>query len=204
MKNTLRIGVLLCVSTLLLVCCSGEVDSFSALDSSLNCTPLFDESDVPIPTTSIDLTEGNWLFKNFYISSTSTPVESTYTLGNDTLKYSFTSLKDVSIQKITVTGGYKITTSKKYRYETGMDVQNKTKYDNFAKAHGITLTWNGTTLINEYSFTYPSVDDYSVTHAIDLAKASYGIAKRNGSGTRYIVKYTWNNNEIFYFAKEQN
>ena len=94
-----------------------------------------------------------------------------------------------------------ITTLSNSRFEQNMDSQNKTKYDNFAKAHGVSLTWNGTTLISEYSFTNKSVDDFSITNAINLAKNSYVITKRNRAGTRYIIKNKYSNN-IYYFAKK--
>ena len=164
-------------------------------------TPLFDESDVSIITTNIELSEGEWIFKETYEGTTHTPIETTYKIGNDTLQYSYLSYKSVEVYELTIVKDFIITTSSNSRFEEKMDSQNKTKYDNFAKAHGVSLTWNGTTLISEYSFTNKSVDDFSIKHAIDLANDSYGITKRNRAGTRYIIKNKYSN-YIYYFAKK--
>ena len=189
------------IATILFSNCSKMTDGFSDLDTSLDYTPLFSEDDVSISTTAVELSDGDWIFKQVYEGSTHSPIETTYTLGTDTLNYSFVSLKSVNVQELTVTKGFKITTSSNKKYETGMDENNKEKYDRFAKAHGESLIWDGTTLIQEYSYSRAMIDDYNVTTAINLAKASYGSAKRNGSCTRYIIKSEFGN-EIYYFAKK--
>ena len=176
-------------------------DNYSDLDTSLDYTPLFDDNDVSITTTAVDLTDGDWVFKKIYVSSSNSPVATTYTLENDTLNYSFTSLKIVSVQNLTVTGGYKITTSSSNKSEKGMDAQNKALYDAFCRKHNKTVVWNGTTEVSIYSTSYNQIDDVWVKDACNLAEKSYGIAKRNGSGTRYIIKSSYNNNDAYYFAK---
>ena len=200
MRRFYKISFLFIV-TILFSNCSKMTDGFSDLDTSLDYTPLFSEDDVSISTTAVDLSDGDWIFKQVYEGSTHSPIETTYTLGTDTLNYSFVSLKSVNVQELTVTKGFKITTSCNNRYEKGMDENNKRKYDDFAKAHGESLVWDGTTLIQEYSYSRATIDDYNVTTAINLAKASYGSAKRNGSCTRYIIKSEFGN-EIYYFAKK--
>lgn len=82
-----------------------------------------------------------------------------------------------------------------------MDSQNKQRYDSFAKAHGKNLTWNNNTLISEYSSSYETLNDIRVADALNLAKASYGIAKKNNSGTKYFVTYRNRYNDNYYFEK---
>ena len=176
MRSIYKISFLF-IATILFFNCSKMTDGFSDLDTSLDYTPLFSEDDVSISTTAVELSDGDWIFKRVYEGSTHSPIETTYTLENDTLNYSFVSLKSVSVQELTVTKGFKITTSCNNRYEMGMDENNKRKYDDFAKAHGESLVWDGTTLIQEYSYSRATIDDYNVTTAISLAKASYGNAK---------------------------
>lgn len=176
-------------------------DSYSDIDSSLDYTPLFDENDVSITTTSVDLTDGEWIFKKIYVSSSNNPVATTYTLENETVNYSFTSLKIVSVQNLTVTDGYKITKSSNNKSEKDMDTQNKALYDAFCRKHNKTVVWDGTTEVSMYSTSYNQVDNIWVKDACNLAEKSYGIAKRNGSGTRYVKKSNFYNNDAYYFAK---
>lgn len=202
MKKTLQmIGLFFSILFVLAGCSGVTGETFSELDTRVTQTPLFDESDVSIITTNIELSEGDWIFKETYEGTTHTPIETTYKIGNDTLQYSFLSYKSVYVYELTIVKDFIITTSSNSRFEEKMDSQNKTKYDNFAKAHGVSLTWNGTTRISEYSFTNKSVDDFSITNAIDIAKNSYVITKRNIAGTRYIIKDKYGNH-IYYFAKK--
>ena len=182
--------------------CSQSYGTYSTdYNSSLDYNGLFDKSETSITTSSVNLSDGNWIFKKTYVGKTHQPIESTYTLGNDSLTYYFISLKIADVQELTVTGGYIITTKQKHRSETEMDSQNKHRYDSFAKAHGKNLTWENNTLISEYSSSYETLNDIWIADALNLAKASYGIAKKNSSGTKYFVTYRNGDNDNYYFEK---
>ncbi len=182
--------------------CSQSYGTYSTdYNSSLDYNGLFDKSETSITTSSVNLSDGNWIFKKTYVGKTHQPIESTYTLGNDSLTYYFISLKIADVQELTVTGGYIITTKQKHRSETEMDSQNKHRYDSFAKTHGKNLTWENNTLISEYSSSYETLNDLWVTDALNLAKSSYGIAKKNSSGTKYFVTYRNGDNDNYYFEK---
>ena len=182
--------------------CSQSYGAYSTdYNSSLEYNGLFDKSETSIPTSSVNLSDGNWIFKKIYEGQSHQPIESTYKLGNDSLTYYFLSLKIVDVQELTVTGGYIITTTQKHRSETEMDSQNKQRYNSFAKAHGKNLTWNNNTLISEYSSSYETLNNIWVADALNLAKASYGIAKKNNSGTKYFVTYRNGDNDNYYFEK---
>ncbi|MBR4791093.1 MAG: hypothetical protein IK024_09410 [Treponema sp.] len=200
MKN--KIYCILFLVFFLLSSCSQTYGTYSTdYNSTLDYNGLFDISETSISTSSVNLGDGNWIFKKIYVGKSHQPIESTYTLGNDSLTYAFLSLKIVDIQELTVTGGYIITTSQKHKSETEMDSQNKQRYDSFAKAHGKNITWNGNTLITEYSSSYETLNNLWVTDALNLAEASYGIAKKNSSGTKYFVTYRNGDNDNYYFEK---
>ena len=137
----IKIFCVLLLVVFLISSCSQSYDTHTTdYSSSLDYNDLFDKSETSITTNSVDLSEGNWIFKKTYVGKSQQPIESTYKIENDSLTYYFLSLKIVDVQELTVTGGYIITKTQKHRSETEMDSQNKQRYDSFAKAHGKNLS----------------------------------------------------------------
>ena len=203
-KTVLRLlqmtGLILMLLTL---SCNRKPLPDASLDTSLDYTPLFNDSLLPLTADSLELSEGGWFFKKVYAGAKSKPMESKCTMGKDELSYSFTSLKIVSLQELDVVGPLVISLSQQEKTETTMDARNKKLYEDFAKIHGKDLEWKGNTLVTEYSSEIENTGNIWLKDALELAAASYGLIKTNAAGSRYLVRYKWNASDIYYFAKKE-
>jgi hypothetical protein len=197
---------LLCVSYFILqiaLCGCRQKDlSDVKLDASLDYTPLFKESQVPLASDSLILGPGNWVFKKVYIGKKTKPVETKFIIDEDELTYSFESLKIVSVQELSVSGRKITSMSQQEKTETLMDSENKNRCDEFALLHGRNLEWNGNTLLSEDSSGLESDLDIWVSDAMKLSGSSYGLIKTNAARTLFLVRYKWNDSDVYYFAKK--
>ena len=167
-----------------------------SLDTSLNCTPLFDESLLTVTLDAEEIADGTWTFKGINVE------DQPYTTGmisaNGTLNYSLLSSEYVIVQKITINGENVTAISGSDKSIEVFDDENKEKYKNFnAGSYPRGESWEGNTLIrvqNDYKFT-----SFPISAVIDAAKGKCTILT-NDDRTLYKISEK-KGSHVFYFAK---
>ncbi|MBO4509294.1 MAG: hypothetical protein J5747_11750 [Spirochaetaceae bacterium] len=182
MKNFLRISFLLFFAFALFVSCADRSDA-PAIDA-----PLFSDSEASITISSFalsDLADGTWDFKNVYKPTSSGTVTFYFDSGSVQLEY----LSEVWIfnQTFSLSGGVPTCTSGSSIERYTLNNENKAALNNYAVSHGISLTWDGNTVIlSSNNYTTNTWINYMVQHCTDSRR----VLKTNASNTRYSLKYS--------------
>jgi hypothetical protein len=188
MKNALKIVIFMMLAAVLFVSC-GQATGGNG--SGADVTPLFNESEASVPINSIsinDLSDGEWEFMNSYYSNHPNYTSSlTVNIGNgNSIPCDCTVWRLVIRQTLTVSGGAASGFTGTETCEYTMNAANKATLDAFAATKGVTLNWNGNTVVISRNYT----SNYWFNDMVSSSTSSSSslVLKKNPAGTCFFRK----------------
>ena len=130
-KTVIVVFLALFVAALFAGCSNGNGVS---LDTSLNSTPLFDESLLTVTLETEEIADGTWTFKCVDINK---PYSTSLSYQGQIVKYTCISSEYVIVQRISKSGENATVISGSDKHTLTFDEENKTKYKDFKETNNL-------------------------------------------------------------------